>query len=44
MIPFPESSFGKVVPSAAACRIVSSKRITPLMNFSAPAVANRISR
>ena len=31
MTPFDSSSFGKGVPSAADCLIVSSKRMTPLM-------------
>jgi hypothetical protein len=44
MIPLLSSSFGNGVPSADACLIVSSYRITPLMNSSAPSVRKRRSR
>src|SRR5438034_10456820 len=44
MIPRLSSSLGNGVPSAEAWRIVSSKRITPLMCSSAPSVVKRRSR
>jgi hypothetical protein len=44
MIPRCSSSFGNGVPSADDCRIVSSKRMTPLMYSSAPSVVKRRSR
>ena len=44
MTPFDSSSFGNGVPSGADWRIVSSKRITPLMYSSAPSVVNSRSR
>ena len=44
MIPRRASSSGNGVPSADACRIVSSKRITPLMNSSTSSVVKRRSR
>ena len=44
MIPFDASSFGNGVPSALDWRIVSSNRITPLMNSSTPSVVNSSSR
>ncbi len=44
MIPFDMSNSGNGVPSDADCRIVSSKRITPLMYSSTPGVVNNISR
>src|ERR671937_405986 len=44
MIPFDSSSFGNGVPSADVWRIVSSKRMTPLMNSSAPSVVKSMSR
>ena len=44
MIPFDASSFGNGVPSAALWRIVSSKRMTPLMYSSAPGVVKSRSR
>jgi hypothetical protein len=44
MIPLPASSFENGVPSALDWRIVSSKRITPLMWSSMPAVVKRRSR
>jgi hypothetical protein len=44
MIPLPSSSCGNGVPSAELWRIVSSKRITPLMNSSAPSVVKSRSR
>src|SRR5665647_2107336 len=44
MTPFDSSSFGNGVPSSAFWRIVSSKRITPLMYSSAPGVVKSRSR
>jgi hypothetical protein len=44
MIPFDSSSCGNGVPSVDFCRNVSSNRITPEMNSSAPAVVNSRSR
>ena len=44
MIPRLSSSFGNGVPSEALWRIVSSKRITPLMNSSLPSVVKSSSR
>jgi hypothetical protein len=44
MIPLEASSSGNGVPSEAFWRIVSSNRITALMNSSTPGVVNRISR
>ena len=44
MIPSLSSSFGNGVPSSALWRIVSSKRITPLMYSSAPSVVKSSSR
>ena len=44
MIPFEASSSGNGVPSAELWRIVSSKRITPLMYSSAPGVVKSRSR
>ena len=44
MIPCSSNAFTKVRPSRVFCRIVSSKRITPLMNSPAPVVVNKISR
>ena len=44
IIPCCSSASTKVRPSRVFCRIVSSKRITPLINSPAPAVVNRISR
>jgi hypothetical protein len=42
--PLPVSSCVNGVPSAALCRMVSSNRITPLTNSSAPSVVNNSSR
>src|SRR5437773_3214061 len=44
MIPCSSSASTKVRPSRVFCRIVSSKRITPLINSPDPAVVNKISR
>ena len=44
MMPFDASSSGNGVPSDALWRIVSSKRMTPLMYSSAPGVVKSISR
>ncbi len=44
MTPLDSSSFGNGVPSAELCRIVSSKRMTPLMYSSAPSVVKSRSR
>ena len=44
MTPFAASSSGNGVPSSALWRIVSSYRITPLMNSSTPGVVNSMSR
>ena len=44
MMPRLSKSFGKGVPSAELCRIVSSNRITPLMNSSTPGVVKSRSR
>jgi hypothetical protein len=44
MIPLSASSFASGVPSLAFWRIVSSKRITPLMNSSHPFAVKSISR
>ncbi len=44
MIPLEASSSGKGVPSRADCRIVSSKRMTPLTYSSTPSVVKRRSR
>ena len=44
MIPCSSNAFTKVRPSRVFCRIVSSKRITPLINSPAPFVVNRTSR
>src|SRR6266487_7120606 len=44
MIPCCSSASTKVRPSRVFCRIVSSKRITPLINSPAPFVVNRTSR
>ena len=44
MIPRLFRSSGNGVPSEALCRIVSSNRITPLMNSSAPSVVKSSSR
>jgi hypothetical protein len=44
MTPFDSSSFGKGVPSADDWRIVSSKRMTPLMYSSTPSVVKSRSR
>src|SRR5579884_380889 len=41
MTPFEASSSGNGVPSSERCRIVSSKRMTPLMNSSTPGVVKR---
>src|SRR5579884_3658395 len=41
MTPFEASSSGNGVPSSERCRIVSSKRMTPLMNSSTPVVVKR---
>ena len=44
MTPFDASSLGNGVPSDALWRIVSSKRMTPLTNSSAPGVVKSSSR
>ena len=44
MIPLPASTFGNGTPSLEDWRIVSSNRITPLMNSSTPSVVKRRSR
>jgi len=44
MMPLSASAFGNGFPSAVDCRRVSSKRMTPLMNSSAPFVVKRSSR
>jgi hypothetical protein len=44
MIPCRERTSGKEVPSFFFWRIVSSKRMTPLMNSETPRVVKRSSR
>ena len=44
MMPWSSSSFTRGVPSAAVWRMVSSKRITPLMYSEMPVAVNSISR